>query len=383
MRILHISNWYPNQWNSHNSPFIKEHFNACDNYVDQQLWHVQVRHEGAWFRIYKGNYSDQEHYLILDTCLRSCRLLELLTVFLVTGLRLKLARQSWDLVTVHIAYPLLRFPGLFKLLFGKKIVIIEHWSAYRQKFFLPAGSKALRRMQRMFHYRIPVITVSKALMNDIVRFSDNAEFAQYIVPNVVDPLLFHPVEKKNEPDARVFLMAGNWALIKRPLLVMEAFSLTVTRFPDMKLRIIGYGQQWEEMEEFVLANDLNYCITLLGAKNKKAVAREMQQADGFLHASDYETFSVVCAEALCCGTPVIASNVGGITEFIDPTNGLLVENTLAEWTDAITIFGQTAFRDVKKISDTAKQRFNPDAIGRQLTRVFKQVDLDAERIPQR
>ncbi|MCI5162783.1 MAG: hypothetical protein D3917_12360, partial [Candidatus Electrothrix sp. AX5] len=132
MNILHITNWYPNKLNSKESLFVKEHFYSCDNLVDQQLWHIQVRHEDALFKIHHGKYSANEQYIILDTKIQQWRIVELLTLLLLLLLRikLKLSHYTWNFVNVHIAYPLLRFPKLFKRLFGRQVVITEHWSAY-------------------------------------------------------------------------------------------------------------------------------------------------------------------------------------------------------------------------------------------------------------
>jgi glycosyltransferase involved in cell wall biosynthesis len=65
-------------------------------------------------------------------------------------------------------------------------------------------------------------------------------------------------------------------------------------------------------------------------------ACEMQNASYFLHASNYETFSLVCAEALSCGTPVVASAVGGVPEYLNDKNGILVsDNTVESWTNCL------------------------------------------------
>jgi len=51
--------------------------------------------------------------------------------------------------------------------------------------------------------------------------------------------------------------------------------------------------------------------------NEIEVAKYYQAADVYLHAAKAEAFGLVIIEALACGTPVIATNVGGIPEIID------------------------------------------------------------------
>lgn len=371
-KVLHITNWYPNLWNPHGTPFIKEYFDAAALHGNHELCHVEVKNFGDLFSFHKGQYADNQSYLILSTRINAWRVLELLHVFLLVWLRIREGRQWWDVVNVHIAYPLLRYPNLFRFLFGKNIVITEHWSAYRQGFYLPAGSAARKRIQKIFHYDFTVVTVSKALMDDVIRFAETDAFPKLIVPNVVNPRFFYPGNfPKRVGHEPVFLMVASWAPIKQPLLVMRAFRQILDSNPEAKLRIIGYGKQWNDMKAYVQNEHLDGSIELLGAMDKAAISEEMRNADAFLHASKYETFSVVCAEALCCGLPVIASNVGGIPEFVNASNGLLVDNTHEDWVAALTTFLQDRERwDSANISEKAISMFSPEVVGKRLDQIF-------------
>lgn len=332
-----------------------------------------MRDVGQGGRFFFGALSKYERYLILGTLIKLWRIQELLILLSLVLLRIQLGRKWWDVVNVHIAYPLLRFPRIFKLFFGRNVVITEHWSAYHHNFHLPDGSRSKRRIQQIFHHKMPVVAVSNALMNDIVRFAGTDDFPQYIIPNVVDSNIFYSGPFRKPNDGPIFLMAANWASIKRPLLAMEAFVEFVKTHHSACLRVVGYGQQWDAMKAFVNDHQLNEQIILLGAMQKEDIAEEMRKADVFLHASSYETFSVVCAEALCCGLPVVASKVGGIPEFVNESNGILVENTLESWIAALhsSIKGMNSW-DRESISRDAVGMFAPDVVGRKLVDVYAQ-----------
>jgi glycosyltransferase involved in cell wall biosynthesis len=71
---------------------------------------------------------------------------------------------------------------------------------------------------------------------------------------------------------------------------------------------------------------LNRNVFFRGEIPYTAVASEMRLSHAFILFSDSETFSCVTAEALCCGLPVIASNVGALPELVNLENGRLVES---------------------------------------------------------
>lgn len=374
LRILHITNWFAEPQAPHRTPFITEHLEALAPYVSQQLWHVEVQDSAQPWHLQMIDRGAGRHALLLQSSVRSWQLRELLTLLLLLILRFRLWRGGWDLVVVHIAYPLLRFPRLVRLLFGRRLLLIEHWSAYHTNFQLVPGSRSLQRLQGMFYTGIPVVAVSQALASDIRRFAARPDLSVTKVPNAVDTRLFRFDHQGSQPEGAHFLMVASWAPVKRPLFVFEAIRALVAEHPWIRLRVIGGGEQLPAMQAFLCNHQLEEAIQLLGPQSKSRIAQELQLATALLHPSDYETFSVVCAEALCCGVPVLASAVGALPELIEPANGRLVQNSVEGWTAAmrVLIVDPPAW-DHASIAREASARFSRQAVGQQLSAVVHKV----------
>lgn len=91
----------------------------------------------------------------------------------------------------------------------------------------------------------------------------------------------------------------------------------------------------KELEKLITELDLAGGVVLLGAVGEKAVLRGLESAHIFVLASHHEPLGVAIMEALSCEVPVIATNLGGVTELVDDgVDGYLVPpkdpNLLAE-----------------------------------------------------
>lgn len=375
MKVLHITNWYP-QGEDQLGDFIQRHYNAAQEVSNSKIYHVQVKY--GKLRIKSNIYSqNNEKYLLLYLPIKSSRIIEFFTTFLLVYLlvSLKLQKKSYDLYIFHIAYPLLIHTKLIKKLINKPMAILEHWTAYSQNFNLPEGSSGRKRIANIFHHNIPIITVSEALRDDIIRFSENNSFDKYIVPNIIFDNVFFP-KKVLKKDNIVFLMLAGWSSPhKRLMLGVEAFYEASKRFNNIELRIGGKGSQLNDAKKFLdKYPDTLKKVTFLGQIEYEEVGDEMRNADAFLHPTDVETFSLVCAEALFCETPVIASNVPPIPTFVNESNGKLIENSNEIWNKTLIDFILSSDKFVNKdIGADARARFSPHAISMKMKETFTTI----------
>jgi D-inositol-3-phosphate glycosyltransferase len=137
---------------------------------------------------------------------------------------------------------------------------------------------------------------------------------------------------------RMVLFVGRIQAIKGIDTLIRAMALLRQREPELRsnvcLAIIGgdpdadAGREQSEMAklkalcESLDAGDL---ISFLGARDQDSLAYYYSSAAVVVVPSHYESFGMVALEAMACGTPVIASDVGGLSiNVADGFNGYLV-----------------------------------------------------------
>ncbi len=155
-----------------------------------------------------------------------------------------------------------------------------------------------------------------------------------IVPPGVDPQRFHPLDKK-EAKRRVgipcgdfnILFAGRIEPLKGVDTLLRAMSILQERHPDAVkntcVAIIG-GDPWADDRDAEMArlqqlrSDLGIhdLVTFLGAKDQDILPYYYAAAEMVVMPSHYESFGMVALEAMATGTPVIASEVGGLAHLV-------------------------------------------------------------------
>ena len=370
MRVLHITYWYPSIPTPRTAPFIKRQIEALNQYVDNRIWHVEVK-KGR-LKLSYGNNTDSSQYLIIFLPWQIWRLTEYITFLAVCWVLFKERKYNYQLLNFHIAYPLAANLAWLKKISKAKTVITEHWSAYHFNFNISNPAK-LKPIKRIFTTNTPIISVSKSLQADLNKFSGR-KLNHYLLPNVVKTNIF--CYKEQASYELNFFMVSKWSWPKQPLQAIHAWREVVKRHPEAKLYIGGYGVLWGDMKKQAWEMTAKDQIIFTGYMTPKQIAEKMNQSLAFIHVSDYETFSVVCAEAACCGLPVIASRVGGIPEFINDSNGyLLQKNSKEELIKAIEHVIKTAYNR-KQNARIAQQKFSPQKVGYTYFKTLQEILQD-------
>jgi len=166
-----------------------------------------------------------------------------------------------------------------------------------------------------------IVAVSRELRDRVIQ-QDRIDPARVIViPNGLDETVFTPRPRleararlKVPPCGRILLAVARLSAEKRLGQLVDAFAQL--RLPDATLYIIGDGPLKAVLAQQIRRNSLEGIVRCVGAVPHADIPLWLSAADLLCLPSATEGSPVVIHEALACGLPVVATQVGGIPDLI-------------------------------------------------------------------
>ena len=319
MKVVFLARWYPHKYDPMFGLFVQRHAEAVALYDDVTVVYVHPDENAK-------NKFDIEHIQEngVDTIRiyykKTGKLSSTLRYFKACRKALKLAGKP-DLIHVHVLTRMGIVAYLEKLFHGTPYLITEHWSRY-----LPGNdfSGALRKTATRLvvrHAKL-VTTVTENLAQAMQ--AHHLRNPHYVVlPNVVDTNLFKPQPHRNEIPKIIHISCFE-DKSKNISGLLESLKLMKDKGIPYQAVLIGEGMDLDAMKQRAVDLALTDRVQFTGLLQGQALVDELSQGDFLVLSSHYENMPVVILEAMACGLPVIATNVGGIAEMVNESNGILV-----------------------------------------------------------
>jgi glycosyltransferase involved in cell wall biosynthesis len=136
--------------------------------------------------------------------------------------------------------------------------------------------------------------------------------------------------RPKQPNQKIhFVFVGRLVDWKAVDLLLEAFQPVAAAMGAI-LEIIGDGVMRQELEAQTVRLGLSNNVVFTGWLSQKQCAVKLQQADVLVLPSLLECGGAALLEAMAMGLPVIATNWGGPTDYVDSSCGILIEPTSRE-----------------------------------------------------
>lgn len=305
--ILHITTWYPNDYDSQLGIFVKKHIQQGHTFAHNVVIaiianpnvnkpRVKVNRQENFTEIigyYRARphskWSNYRNYLRIQT--------------LVMQEYLKLHIMP-DFIHCHVGEKSI---ALAKKFFdGVPRFVTEHWSGFLNGTFDTYKEK--RRKTRIAEINTckKLLVVSEALSIALKQYG--VKIPIDIVPNVIEQ---GKVKSDYTFPPKFVVVADLVDEVKNISGIIEAFK--EAKISSSTLTIIGDGADRSKLEEMAEHSSIEF----LGRQENEWILEHLSDYDILIVNSNTETYSMITAEALLCGLPVVASKCGGPEQFIE------------------------------------------------------------------
>jgi glycosyltransferase involved in cell wall biosynthesis len=213
------------------------------------------------------------------------------------------------------------------------------------------------KMQGKVASKLPrVVVVSENSINDIHADMGVPMESMRLVPVGVDPDLFRPVEGVERVPGRLITTASADVALKGLSYLVEAMAKLRADGRDMTLTVIGKAKPGKSLKLIELY-DLAPHIEFVSGVTDERIVELYSEAELAVVPSLYEGFSLPAIEAMCSGTPLVATDGGALPE-VTGTDGETVFRCRKGDADDLA-------RAIRGALDNADMRARVGAAGRQ------------------
>lgn len=367
--ILFLPRWYPNKYDPMFGLFIQHHayVAALNHKISVVYVHFCNEEKDVEFQVKQDNILEISIYI-----LRSIN--PILNLFNWLKAYYKGIGKAIDingninLTHVHILTRLgviAYFLNTFKSI---PFVITEHWSRYQEGrdfkgFFRKLATKIVAKKAK------GLTTPSRHLQSAMLKHGIQANYS--VLSNTVSEKLFFPDNHAGNPVFHILHISCFEEASKNMSGILKAMQ-ELKKHAKFKLSMIGTGMDFNQTLKLAKELDLLDVVDFPGMLQGEELASKVRKADLLIMFSNYENMPVVISEALCCGIPVVSSNVGGIKEILHPDFGILVpKNDQSAFVQAILqVMKNPDFYHKDKIASMASKIWHEKAVSEQLENLY-------------
>ena len=155
-------------------------------------------------------------------------------------------------------------------------------------------------------------------------------------------------------------------------MLIEAFYKAFKDKKDIKLLIVGDGEEQNNLQNLIKRLNLNSQIKLYGKANRKEVANLLAKSDAFVLSSYQETFGVVLIEALASGLPIVATKSGGVESIVTSKKiGYLSDINADDLANALqNLYNNYNSFDKEFLREYAIKNFSKEVVVKKLKNIY-------------
>ncbi|MBS7332956.1 MAG: glycosyltransferase [Weeksellaceae bacterium] len=370
--ILFLTSWYPDRVLIDNGDFIQRHAQAVSLHHDVTVLHaikdphlksdkfeIEIRHQDnvkeviVYFKPAKINFFNL--LILIQAYLKGIRTI-----------------KSFNIIHLNVVYPAGLVAVYLKYIYKKPLILTEHWTSLHPENFKKLAKYKQTAIRRILDHIDLVLPVSKHLGESIKKINSSVKFQ--VIPNVVDLSKFTVKTNRNSGKVKFLHLSHLGDQHKNISGMLNVVKKLADNGFNFEFHIGGNGDL-KPIQDFINTYKLSDYIFPFGRLEHHEVNQKMNDSDCFVLFSRYENQPCVQAEAFACGLPIIATNVGGIHEFLPENFGFLIESeNEKQLYDAMkSVLTGYHFADAKTMHSYAKDHFSKEEISSAYDKIYNSL----------
>lgn len=323
-KVLFLTSWYPSEENLTLGNFVQKHAEIAHEVADISVLYAISKNEIVDVEI------DRKVINGVDTCVVYYPKINS-NFPLISNLSKRKAylsalqrgfeelNQEFDYIHLNAVFP----AGMYALKLKRPYYVTVHWTGFLDN---NSGYSNLSFPIKLVFKKIlknasKVLPVSEHLGKSLKKLSLISDYE--VLNNVVDEKVFYPVEEKNTDVPVRFIHISTFVEEHKNISgILSSFGKLERDFTLHLITENSEDEVWAEIDRYGVPREKCIVESKLSTED---IADRIRKADCLVLFSNYETFSVVLAEAWMSGVPAIYSQCGGLTEINNPVLGRQIQ----------------------------------------------------------
>lgn len=244
----------------------------------------------------------------------------------ILALAARLSRERVVLLDANSFYPNI-VGRLAAALAGVPVIVANYHHTYEHKW----NAKFILYEKMLRKHTEAFVCVSRSVRDTVQPLLNLPKHKTYVLYNGIDLAAYQSGASKTETrrvlglpeQVPIVTVVGRLTRVKNVSSLIAAVPHIQKHVPGVLVLVIGDGEEREPLQQQVEREGLQSAVRFLGSREE--IPQFLRAVDCLVLPSLAEGFGRVVVEGFAGGTPVVATNVGGVREIVrDGENGLLV-----------------------------------------------------------
>ena len=332
--IFHFVTWYPSKTNHAEGIFIQRQIELLA--ADQQFKHVVIRKSkgitGWWLHIKAllGFFETEKagNVLVISIPDESSlyrfyfwRFRKKIEQFI---LRRLFNKYQPCMAHLHVVYGFAEEVLYLNERKALPFIVSEHMGPFPFQWITATQELIIQPMRASSK----VAAVSSAQARQIESFTG---VTPVVIPNVINEREFYyaaaPLHTPTDKQLNI-VFTGVYTKAKGGDYLLHVLPQFLKTYPHTLLHMVGFAteQRMEELNVIIRQHQIAKNIKFHGNLSPAQLNTLYQQCDFYVCSSEWESFGLSVLEGLFTGLPALCTDCGGVKDFIDADNGILIPN---------------------------------------------------------